>query len=293
MPSLRRMNRPALAALATTLVAGLAAPPRVAHADDDKAELLVELAGFEDAIASAKEDGDRAGDAFGRPARDCDDVLARLAARGVRPTDVCRTYASWQAAVEAAGVVAEAGTNLATTSVLTAGQASEAFAATFGQSAAACTAAVDHALAAGVPAGLAVRIRSNLGDDAMTLAAARTAICDPLAAWAREFGPATIAARHAQEAAARERYSKFGAAGDRLSWLAYYDADGRGTTWYLPGCKAESEPKKLAKAPVLMQWWTADDGTITIRRFRFKANKLVGDTSRAFATAAAAHAGCR
>ena len=299
MPSLRCMSRPAMAALAatTTFALGVTAPPRLAHGDDDndRAELLVELAGFEDAIASAKDDGDgdRAADAFGRPASDCDDVMARLAKHGVKPTDVCRSYARWQAAVEAAGVVALAGTDLATTSSLTAGQASEAFATTFGQSAGACTAAVDHALAAGVPPGLAVRIRSNLGDRSMTLAAARATICDPLTAWAREFGPATIAAKRAQEAAARQRYSQFGAAGDRLSWLAYYDADATGATWYLPGCKAEREPKKLVRAPVLMQWWTADDGTITIRRFQFKGNKLVGDTSRTFITEAAAHAGCR
>jgi len=41
---------------------------------------------------------------------------------------------------------------------------------------------------------------------------------------------------------------------------------------------------------VLLQWWTADDGQVTIRRFQFKGNKLVKDSSRTFLTEASASA---
>lgn len=296
------------AALAAVTTVALLAGSRVARAGDDRDALLAELADFTGAVAEAKADGSRAKDRLTRPASECDQVVARLGKTGLKPDQTidgdepypfkqagerCRDYARWQAAVAAAAVVAETGDALAVTETLTAGKATEEFAVNYGKTAAGCSAAVEQALGKGVPPSLAIRIVSNAGDNTMTLPDARARFCQKLADWAKAFGPATIAAKQAAAEAARVRYASVGAGGDRLSWLTYYDPDGTGTTWFLPGCKEEGAPRKLAKAPVLLRWWTADDGTHTIRRLQFKGNKLVKDTTRSFLTEGAARAGCK
>ncbi|HVV83098.1 MAG TPA: hypothetical protein VHE35_08450 [Kofleriaceae bacterium] len=311
-PSPRRRPCPAPRAARSAVLAAAAllgaAAPHPARAGDDRDALLLQLRQFTAAIATARSEGDRAASYLARPASECVDVVRRLAAAGMKPDDVidgsepypfaqagdrCRDYAQWRGAVQAGAAIAEAGTDLAMSATIAPGEVSEQLATSFGKVAATCSAAVDAALAGGTPPTLAVRIRSNLGDEAMTLPDARARVCEKLAAWAKAFGPATIAAKQAAAEAARTRYASVGAAGDRLSWLTYYDPDGRGATWFLPGCKEEGDPRRLAKAPVLLQWWSADDGTQTIRRLQFKGNKLVKDTTRTFLTEGAARAACK
>ena len=298
---------PSLAlALAAAGAVVLAAPP-AAHADEQD-DLITELHRFTGSIEAAQADGDRAASRLERPASECDEVVERLARTGMKPDDVieayppypfkdargkCNTYRQWKAAVDAAVVIADAASALAMTATITPGWGDASYATDFGAKASACTAAVDRALAGGVPASLAVRVRSNLGDVTKPLPELRSAVCAKLADWAKGFAGATNAAKQAAADKARARYASVGAGGDKLSWLVYYDPDGAGTTWYLPGCKAEDDPKKLAKATVLMRWTEDADGTQSIRRLQFKGNKLVKDTSRNFLTEAAARRGCK
>lgn len=293
---------------AAAIALGLGAAGRPASAEPDRDALANELMQFVLAAEYAAEDGPDPSQ-FSRPATDCDQVVAALGKAGMKATDLiegsrtfpfkqagekCRTYGSWKAIADAMPAVTEAAQALATTSAVTVGWGDESYATRYGALATACSAGVDKALAAGAAKDQAVMVRDGRADRRLTLPAIRADICDKLGAWAKEFGPATIKAKEAQKAAARQRYAQHGAAGDRLEWLAYYDSDAKGATWYTPGCKAVDDPRKLAKAPVLMQWWTANDGTVTIRRFQFKGNKLVKDTSKTFLTEALASAsGCK
>lgn len=301
---------PATAALVLALLAPLASTPRVARADadEDRENLRVELLQFVNAVAEGREEGDRATSFTREPAR-WEQVVAGLKRAGMKPDDViegsesfpfreagarCKAYAQWRELVGAAAVIAESAGDLAIGRGFKAGEVDASTATTFGTHAAACSAAIERALAAGAPATQAVRIRDNRGgDEAMTLAAARTSVCDALASWAKTYAVATTAAKQAAADAAKKRYSSVGAGGDKLSWLVYYDPDGTGATWFLPGCKEEGDPRKLAKAPVLLRWTTADDGTHEIRRLQFKGNKLVKDTTRTFLTEGAARKGCK
>lgn len=291
-----------LAALVTTVGLGLAGQP--AHAAPDRAELGTQLVQFVIASEYAAKDGPDPAQ-FARPVSDCDAVVKALANAGMKPTDMiessrtfpfrqaadkCRTYAGWKAIADAMPTVTQAAEALATTSLVTPGFGDESYATNYGTLASTCADGVDKALAAGAPKDAAVRVRDGREDRQLTLPAIRADICDKLGAWAKDFGPATRKAKEDAKAAAKERYAKFGAAGDRLEWLSYYDSDAKGSTWYTPGCKPLDDPKKLAKAPVLMKWWTADDGSVTIRRFQFKGNKLAKDTSRTFLTEALASA---
>jgi len=284
---------------------GLAAPAASAEPDRDK--LVMQLLNFATAPEAAARDGVDPS-RFREPASACDAVVAEMTKAGFKPTDLigysqtfpfkqagekCRAYAGWKAISEAMEPIRKADEALRATSAIKPGWGDASIATDDLALASACTAAIDQALAAGAPKDVVVP-RHVYGEPELTVPQMRTDICDKLAAWANDFGAATTKAKEAQKAAAKQRYAQYGAAGDRLEWLAYYDADAKGTTWYTPGCKGIDDPKKLAKAPVLMQWWTADDGTVTIRRFQFKGNKLVKDTSKTFLTEAKASAsGCK
>ena len=112
--------------------------------------------------------------------------------------------------------------------------------------------------------------------------------------WAAGYAVATEKVIAGKKAAVKERYARFGAAGDKLEWLLYYDPDGTGSTWYVPpSCKGVDDPRALAKAKVLIRWTVDDDGTQHLRRLQFKGNKLVKDTERSFLTEAAAYRGCK
>lgn len=306
--SARLTHRIPVSPLALVVVAAAMSPAGRAHADPDRAQLETDLVQF--VVAAEYAAADRPDPSlFERPAAACDAAVAALAKAGAKPTDMiegvrtfpfkqaaskCLAYASWKALIDAMPTVTEAATALAISSKVTAGWGDESYATKDGALATACAAAVDKALAAGADKDQAFLVRDGQVDRRLTLPAVRTDVCDKLGAWAKEFGPATRKAKEAQAAAAKQRYAQFGAAGDRLQWLTFYDADAKGSTWYTPGCKELDDPKKLAKAPVLMKWWTADDGAVTIRRFQFKGNKLVKDTSRTFLTEAKASAsGCK
>lgn len=306
VPASGRQVRAALASIA--LAAGICTGARPARADDDRDQLVMELNMFSVAVVYAIEQGADAASYFQRPASECLDVVRRLERAGMKPDERiegpqpftlrdapvrCRKYREWQDTMAATGVIVEAAGALSIAQGLKPGEVDAAIATTDGTLAAACSAAVDRALAGDVPPTLSVRVRSNLGDLELTLPEARAKVCEKLAAWAKAYGPATIAAKQAAADAARARYASVGAGGDRLSWLVYYDPDGTGATWFLPGCKEEGDPRKLAKAPVLLRWTTADDGTHELRRLQFKGNRLVKDTTRSFLTEGAARRGCK
>ena len=290
----------ALAAATIAAVAlGLAAAPRVARADDrtdEREALRVELNLFVIAVIYSEEDGLEAANFDAPPAR-CDEVVAGLRRLGLKPDDImdgrepypfrqaqdrCREYQRWRAFVLAAREVAPYAPELALVSSYQVGDflLDEHIGKATAAHATVCAAAVDRALAAGASATLKIVVTYDQA--AMTLPEARARICQALADWAAAFGPAHLAAVQATRKAARERYARFGAAGDRLDRLVASDPQGRGASWTIPGCKEESDPKKLVKAPVLISEWENPDGTIELKRLQFKGNKLVKSSSRAF-----------
>jgi hypothetical protein len=310
-PVLPRPGRlTALALVAAALLAALTTIPHAAASpeDDEREELRVELNLFLIAVLYTKQDGLGNGD-YSRPPSRCLEVVAGLKRLGMKPDDImdgrepypfrdagarCREYAEWYAFVGPARAVAGFQTDMEMYTRTQVGDpmhpaelSDRALAR-----AAECTKVVEDGLAAG--ASPTMKLAIIWGQPPMTLGEARAKICEPMATWARAFGPAQKAALEAMRKAARERYTKFGAAGDRLEWLQQYDSDGQGSSWPLPGCRHESDPKKLAKAPVLMKWWTADDGTVTLHRLQFKGNKLAKQTRRWFINEGAAWAsGCK
>jgi hypothetical protein len=107
--------------------------------------------------------------------------------------------------------------------------------------------------------------------------------CEDLAKRAAALAGESASADEAIAKKARERYTKFGASGDKLDWLLYYDKDGSGFTWYVAGCKPTDDPKTLVKSKVLTQLWENDDGSMRVRKLTFKGNKKLKDTEREFA----------
>lgn len=297
--------RPPLVALAAALAALAAAPP-AAHADDPDS-LRAELHLFALAVAGARAGEPEAG-YFEAPAARCGQVVAALKKAGVKPDDVieggasfpfreadarCKEYGKWKPAVDTMTAMGDFLEDVAVTRAVKPGeQSNEELATRIAARGAECTRLVDGALAAGARGDVKLPVPRR--DEPMSLREARGEVCQALTDWAKGFVGANRDAREAMAKAARDRYAKHGAAGDRLQWLVYYDPDGQGTSWFLPGCKETQEPARLAKAPVIVRWTEEGDGTQHLRRLQFKGNKLVKDTSRSFLTEARARAsGCK
>jgi hypothetical protein len=137
-----------------------------------------------------------------------------------------------------------------------------------------CRTAWDQLHALGVPDSLPAggRISHEFG-------ALRRAVCEPLDAAVDAY-----AAQAKQSAdALRAKWERVGLAGERLKVMMDYDA----IYWYLPGGQRTDDAKRLARAKVTFQWWTGTDHatglpTHTIRKYRWKGNKLAAVTERAY-----------
>lgn len=138
-----------------------------------------------------------------------------------------------------------------------------------------CRAAWDRAKAAGVPADLPTTL-----EVAKTFGEVRAKICDGLDKATSNLAEGISAANEA----IRKKYAAAGIAGKKLDLMVQYD----GVYWRLPGGKRTDDPKKLAAAPVLFQWLEGEDRDDpryvihTIRKYRFKGDKLLGTTEKTY-----------
>jgi len=164
---------------------------------------------------------------------------------------------------------------------------SAAYSATVGKD---CLTAIDAAIAGGA---VADRELDLAWGGKYSLNSGR-AMCEQLVKDATTLAAASATANADRGKAAREKYTKFGAAGERLEWLLYYDPDGEGKIWYLPPkCEQTEDPKVLAKAKVLIRWNIADDGTQVLQKLIFKGNKLLKTVEKSFPTEAKAYKFCK
>jgi hypothetical protein len=141
----------------------------------------------------------------------------------------------------------------------------------------ACVAAINDAEAKGAIMDLVI----HSTQPEMTAADTRT-WCEDLIKRAAALNGESASADAAIAKKARERYTKFGAAGDKLEWLLTYDPSGKGHNWYVAGCKTSDDPKTLVKAKLLAQLWEMDDGGLRVRKLTFKGNKKVNDQERTY-----------
>lgn len=295
------MNR--LALLTFTFVTAAAG---AAVADDaKKSELLQKLGSYDDSVwYFINEDGLDGASRFNEDPAGCTAAIDDLKALGVPPTEAvhskdrfilrkaterCERYARLKTLTGAIPAIVEARQAAqiidqmkpgATGTTLWSGKGN-----TLGK---ACAAALDAALAKGAP--MDVVLRSTAPE--MTGGQTRT-WCEDLAKRAAALQGASSDADTAKKKAARDRYAKHGAGGDRLDLLVYYDPDGAGTTWRIAKCKATDDPKTLAKSKVLIRWGVNPDGTQVLRKYTFKGNKKVGDQEKSFLTEAKAYTFCK
>ncbi len=294
-------------ALAVTLAIPLAAAG-VAHADDAAKQALInQLTSFDFAVADfTKDDGGiHAAPKFHAAPAVCTETVAKLQALGVGPTETifgatqwlfrkapekCERYAAVHALTRAFPQVQEALQKHMIMAGLPAGdQGATMWAGEAAKAGQACAAALDDAAAKGADMELVFPVAFN---DKRSGAQLRT-WCGELAGLARAKEQKSADADAEKKKRARERYTRHGAAGDRLEWLLYYDADGRGRIWHLKGCKTSEDPKVLARAPVLISWFIHPDGTHALRKLTFKGNKLVSDKEQMFDTRAKASRYCK
>ena len=148
-----------------------------------------------------------------------------------------------------------------------------------------CMAATDKAIKAGAPADR----KTLINDESLSLSEGREQICQAMI----DFGgrlSGDIKDAHAkayEEIAAK--YKKVGVKGEKLDLFVEYD----NTYWLGKGCEKVMDVKKQAKAKKLHQWWDNPDGTVTIRTYTFKGNKIKSVKNKVFTLAENAYKACK
>jgi hypothetical protein len=201
---------------------------------------------------------------------------------------LCDEYASWLPFVPVAAAFEDAKQKVDIYSTMVeAGELGKDVGASLAKSGQECAAQVDAAIAAG-----ADESRSFAVTDATTittLSAGRKEYCETLIAFGKKLG---VEVKQAHDARAKEiaaKYTKHGVKGAKLELFVEYD----GTYWRGKRCEIVDDVKKLAKAKKLYQWLEHSDGSITIRRYDFKGNKIKKVTDKAFWSQAKAAAYCK
>ncbi len=297
----------AAALAAIVCVVGVASEAR---ADDEqrKKDLISKLVELDDAVSYfEEEEGIKAGARFGQAPAACTELVEQLADLGAPPTEIvrarggkqwllrkaperCARYAGVHALIQAFPAVREAVADANHLDGAAGGEGTTRFAGFAVASGGTCVKALDDAEQKG--AAMDIPIKHAVDKD-LTGAQLRT-WCADLVKTASALAGASAEADEAKKHKARDRYAKFGAAGDKLSWLLEYDPDGAGKIWYLPPrCAQTDDPRKLAKAKVLIRWGENPDGTQVLRKLTFKGNKLVKDQSKTFDTEAKAYGFCK
>jgi len=150
----------------------------------------------------------------------------------------------------------------------------------------ACLATTDQAIAAGAPADR----KSRIGTLDLTLTEGKTQICQAMIDFGAKAAGDIKAAHQAEFDRIAAKYKQAGIKGARLELFVESDNG----DWLTKGCETLRDIKKLAKAKKLHQWWEAPDGTVTIRTYTFKGNKVKSIKNKAYRDADAAYArGCK
>lgn len=280
-----------------------------AHADEaeeeKKQELLKELGSFDNASFGFLTDGLNYGELYLKaPAARCTEIIGQLKALGVPPTEnvfsresfmlrkapeKCARYAGLQLLGEAFPAIKEARSNANIVKDKKPGDAGTTMWSTEGvKTGKACVDALNAVEAKG--AIMDVIIASP--EPQLTGAQTRT-FCEELIKASAALAGESKDADAAKKKKAHDRYAKAGARGDKLEWLVYYDPDGDGFTWYVPGCKATDDPRTLAKAKALTQLWENADGSWRVRKLTFKGHKKAKDVEREFDKKSDAYKFCK
>jgi len=113
--------------------------------------------------------------------------------------------------------------------------------------------------------------------------------CETMVSWGKKYAVDTEKAKKDKAAAIRNKYVKAGIKGDRLEHFIHYDS----VQWKVAGCRNENGLGNLKKAQLLFQWLENNDGTVGIRRFVFKGDKLLSVTDEKYLTSEKARANCK
>lgn len=288
-----------LAMITLTAGAGLAQA-------DDKAALLSQIGPFVSAPKYFDQGGIGEAGRFTPEPAECLALVDKLEAAGMRPEEVvpnypddwtfktarekCERYARYRVMVGAIPAIRGAlSSEMAMRGLAPGDEGATRFGGLAATAGDACVTAINQLEAKKAPMDHAMKFP----EAELTLTAARTR-CEEIAARGKTLQGASAAADADKAKAARERYTRHGAAGDKLEWLLYYDPDGRGTSWYLaPKCAESSDPRTLVKAKVLIRWGINPDGTHVLRKLTFKGNKKVKDQEKTFLTEAKAYSFCK
>lgn len=148
-----------------------------------------------------------------------------------------------------------------------------------------CVEVTDQAIRDGAPGDR----RTRIGTLELTLAEGRAQICEAAIAFGGKFAGDIKAAKQAEFDRVAAKYKKVGIKGDKLKVFVEND----NIDWMTKGCQTLTDLKKLAKAKKLFQWWDAPDGTITIRTYTFKGNKVKSIKNKQYAFPEHAYKGCK
>lgn len=110
----------------------------------------------------------------------------------------------------------------------------------------------------------------------ITIADAKATVCARLAKAATTFAGDVTTARKAAWERAAAPYKAVGISGERLELLVSLS----GRALYGRGGTEITSPRQLAKANVLFEVLTAADGTVTVRRYALRGNRVVGKSSK-------------
>jgi hypothetical protein len=289
--------------LFATAVAG------VAYGDDDVEEqkrvLKNELSGFDiSVIYLVRDQGLDGAGLFAQDPSVCTETIEKLKALGLPPTEMiftdekflfrkaperCERYAKFKALSESFEAIKEARqVDMIIRDMKPGADGTTMWSGEGTTRAQKCVDVINAVEAKGAP--MDVVLRST--DPQMTAAQTRT-WCEDLGKRAAALQGESAGADTEKKKAARNRYAKHGAAGDKLDLLVYYDPDGTGTTWRIAGCKATDDPKTLVKSKILIRWGVNPDGTQVLRKYTFKGNKKVKDQEKTFLTEAKAYSFCK
>lgn len=193
---------------------------------------------------------------------------------------VCTEYKKWRLLGEAHAIITAAQMEIARLKYIEEDLASShtELGAVLITAAKKCTDGLERVRKDGVQTDYKLKVSAMGTSVETTVAAARTGICDVLAAKAKTFSAKVADAKVTQKEAITRPYKDAGITGDRLEYLVHY----QGYQWYGVGQVALNTPAAMKKAKVMFNVTEDRDRVVTVRRFEFKGDKLVKETSKQY-----------
>jgi hypothetical protein len=295
-----------LALLTFTLITAVGASAMADDAAEAKSKALAKIAEYDNNVLEyLKREGLEGASRFGADPAGCTAAIAEAEKLGAAKTDTvnsmesfpfrkaaehCERYAKLKTLTAAFPAIIEARQDANHLDGAAGGEGTTRFAGFAVDSGTKCVKALDEAEKNGAAMDVIIKYAT---DKDLTGAEVRTWCADMIKRAAALQGE-SASADAANATKTRERYTKFGAAGDKLEWLLRVDPRGEGKYWALsPRCERTDDAKKQVKAKVLIQWYDNADGTFTIHKLTFKGNKLVKEQTRSFEKRSQAQAFCK